>query len=57
MHIRGLENKHHGLYNGELIEEEIETMVMWPNQEELPHPGWVSTKCVEDSKEVFGFID
>ena len=55
--IRGLENKYHGLYNGELVEEEIEKMAAWPNREQPPHPGWVSTKYVEDSKEVFGFID
>jgi len=45
------------MYDGDIIEDEIERMTAGMNREVPPHPDWVSTRIVEDSNESFGFID
>ena len=55
--LRGLSKKYYGLYDGNIIEDEIEKMAAWPNREEPPHPEWASTRNVEDNPETFRTID
>ena len=48
--------KYNGLYDGNLLENEIETMASWKNCEVPPHPDWISTRSVESTGEYFDFI-
>jgi hypothetical protein len=54
--LRSLPSKYDGLYCGDLLEDEIEKMAKWKHRETPPHPEWVSTRSVQCSGEVFGFI-
>ena len=55
--LRGVDEKYYGLFDGDVLEEEMEKMSRWPNRDLPPHPDWVSTRYVEDNHEAFGFID
>ncbi len=53
---RGLHKRYDGLYDGNMLEEEIEKMARWKDCDE-PHPGWIPTKNVQSTGETFGLID
>ena len=55
--VRGLHKKYDGIFEGSMIEDEIEKMAMWEGRVAPPHPEWSSTKNVESTGEVFGLID
>ena len=55
--MRGLGKKYDGLYDGNLIESEIEKLSLWKNRETPPHMSWVSTRTVATTGEAFGLID
>ena len=55
--LQDLHKKYYGMYDGDIIEDEIERMTAGMNREVPPHPDWVSTRNVVDSNESFGFID
>ena len=55
--MRGLDKKYEGVYDGNMIEEEIEKMAMCKNRDKPPHPEWISTSTVQSSGELFGLID
>ena len=48
--------QHDGLYCGDLLETEIEKMAAWRQREGPPHPEWVSTRSIESTGEMFGFL-
>ena len=54
--LRGLPSKYDGIYCGDLLEAEIEKMTAWKQRDTPPHPEWMSTRSVECSDEVFGFL-
>jgi hypothetical protein len=41
--IRGMSKKYDGLYDGNLLDEEIEKMAAWNLDDEPPHSEWIST--------------
>ncbi len=55
--LQGIDKKYHGLFEGHILEGDIEKMMRWSNQDEPPHPDWVLMRNVEDSNETFGFIE
>ena len=57
MELRGLPKKYDGLYDGNLLEDEIEKMNKWSNRSDPAHPDWISTKSMASTGEVFGLIN
>jgi hypothetical protein len=55
--VRGMPKKYEGLYDGVLLDEEIEKMAAWNNQAEPPHSEWVSATTFQSTGEIFGLID
>jgi hypothetical protein len=55
--VRGMAKKYEGVYDGLLLDEEIEKMILWNNQEEPPHSDWVSASTFQSTGESFGLID
>ena len=55
--VRGLDEKYDGLYDGDLLEREIEKMSAWNDREAPPHPEWISSRNLQSTGEEFGFID
>ena len=55
--VRGLDRKYDCLYDGDLLETEIEKLSLWSHRETPAHPDWVSTRNVQCTGERFGFID
>ena len=47
--VRGLSKKYDGLYDGDMIEDEIEKMAKWENRKLPPHPQWISTRDSADT--------
>lgn len=54
--VRGMSKEYNGLYDGILLDEEIEKMACW-GQEEPPHPDWVLSNIFQSTGEEFGLID
>eukprot|EP00984_Skeletonema_dohrnii_P030402 scaffold21816_cov133-Skeletonema_dohrnii-CCMP3373.AAC.1 len=52
--VRGLPSKYYGLYDGVLLEDEIEKLAK--NIDEPPHPEWIPTSSVQSTGETFGII-
>eukprot|EP00986_Skeletonema_menzelii_P010611 scaffold5229_cov137-Skeletonema_menzelii.AAC.3 len=52
--VRGLPSKYYGLYDGVLLEDEIEKLAK--NLDEPPHPEWIPTSSVQSTGETFGII-
>jgi hypothetical protein len=52
--VRGLPSKYYGLYDGVLLESEIEKLAK--NLDEPPHPEWIPTSSVQSTGETFGLI-
>ena len=48
--------KYECVYDGVLLDEEIEKMAAW-NLDDPPHSEWISTKTFQSTKETFGLID
>ena len=55
--LRGLGAKYDSLYDGDLIEDQIEMMNAWGFDAEAHHPDWISTRSIECTGELFGFIN
>jgi len=54
---RGMPREYDGLYDGMLLDEEIEKMAAWNTQGSPPHPEWVSCNSFQCTGEEFGLID
>ena len=52
--ILGLPQKYANYYDGWEVEQEIEIASEWPENEEIPHPSWQSTKDYTSTGETFG---
>ena len=55
--IGGLSEEYAGLYDGILLDEEIEKMVSWNNEGTPPHSEWVPCNSFQCTGESFGLID
>ena len=55
--IRGLSEEYSGLYDGILLDEEIEKMASWNNDGTPPHSEWVPCNSFQCTGETFGLID
>ncbi len=53
--VRGLPEKYYGLYDGVLLEDEIEKLAKIVD--EPPHPEWIPTSSVQSTGETFGIIN
>jgi hypothetical protein len=54
--VRGMSTEYDGLYDGNLLDEEIEKMTEW-NIDDIPHPDWIPLNAFQSTDEVFGLID
>lgn len=54
--VRGLPKLYDAMFDGELIEEEIEKMRKSRQRCTTPHPEWISSRNVVDTGERFGII-
>lgn len=55
--IRGMPKKYEAVYDGELLDEEIEKMLSWRGQDVPPFSDWVPASTFQSTGEVFGLID
>lgn len=55
--VRGLSKKYEAVYDGELLDEEIEKMLKWKGQQVHPHPDWVPVDAFQPTDETFGLND
>lgn len=49
--VRGMPKKNEGLYDLLLLEEEIEKLVAWGDQDEPLHDGWISATSFKSTME------
>jgi hypothetical protein len=54
--IIGTSRQYDGLYDGILLDEEIEKMASWNVQEAPPHPDWLSSNTFQSTGKTFGLI-
>lgn len=55
--VRGMPKKYEGLYDGFLLDEEIEKLMAWGDQDEPLHDEWISSTSFKLTGETFGLID